>query len=160
MILSACAVKVKIAFTGTVTYMYIHACVQFDYSNHCLLYSTFVAYHRNQRFYAAPAINQMYEKRQKDILISPEFQGRQLVVCGDSRMDSPGFSATKATYSFMEHDSNIVLHMEHGDKRQVCCVYHVHVYKYACMLKMYSTSRTAGCTCTFTCICMYMYLHV
>ena len=70
----------------------------------------------NQRLFAAPAINQVYEEGQKDIITSPKFQGRKLVVCGG---DSEGFSATKATYSFMEHGSNIVLHMEHGDKRQV-----------------------------------------
>ena len=61
-------------------------------------------YCRNQRFYAAPAV---YEERQKELVRSPEFQGRKLVICGDARMDSPGFSATKATYSFMER----------GDKR-------------------------------------------
>ena len=76
--------------------------------------------HRNQRYYAAPAINQMYKERQREIVST--FQGRQLVLCGDTRMDSPGFSAMKATYTFMEHDSNVVLHMEHGDKRQVQCV--------------------------------------
>ena len=70
----------------------------------------------------APAINQMYEEEQEKILSSPDFQRRPLVVCGDARMDSPGFSTTKATYSLMKHDSGVVLHMEHGDKRQV------HVY--------------------------------
>ena len=73
----------------------------------------------NQRLSAAPAIHQVYEEGQRDIITSPRFQSRKLVVCGGAQMDSEEFSATKATYSFMEHDTNIVLHMEHGDKRQV-----------------------------------------
>lgn len=56
---------------------------------------------RNQRFYAAQAINQMFEEGQKAILELPQMKEVPLVVCGDARMYSPGFSATKATYSFM-----------------------------------------------------------
>ena len=41
------------------------------------------------------------------------------MLCGHARMDSPGFSTTRATYSFMDHDTGVVLHREHGDKRQV-----------------------------------------
>ena len=55
----------------------------------------------------------------------------EIILSGDGRMDSPGFSATKATYSFMEEqgDGRVVI-MEHGDKRQVCMmagVYIIHV---------------------------------
>ena len=55
-----------------------------------------------------------------------------LILCGDGRMDSPGFCATKATYSFMEEGgSHLVVNMEHGDKRQVQiyhdCTYMVHI---------------------------------
>ena len=43
-----------------------------------------------------------------------------VIFCGDGRMDSPGFSATKATYLFIEEGgSQRVVNMEHGDKRQV-----------------------------------------
>ena len=45
------------------------------------------------------------------------------MLVGDCRMDSPGFSATKGTYSFMGTKSEKVVPMEHGDKRQVCFVY-------------------------------------
>ena len=57
------------------------------------------------------------------LLSTSLFVNKQLVLCGDARIDSPGYSATKATYSFMEHDSNVVLHMEHGDKREVSGVH-------------------------------------
>lgn len=79
---------------------------------------SFIIY-RNQRFYAAPAINQMFQEGQDELLQLPEVQRSPLIVCGDARMDSPGFSATKATYSFMEHDTGLILHIENGDKREV-----------------------------------------
>ena len=49
----------------------------------------------------------------------------EVILSGDGRMDFPGFSATKGTYSFMEEQgSHRVVIMEHGDKRQVCCKCH------------------------------------
>ena len=42
-----------------------------------------------------------------------------IIVSGDCRMDSPGFSAVKRTYTLMDHDTGLLLSMEHGDKRQV-----------------------------------------
>ena len=46
-----------------------------------------------------------------------------IIVCGDCRMDSPGYSAVKVTYSLMDHDLGVLLSMEHRDKRQVCWYY-------------------------------------
>lgn len=46
--------------------------------------------------------------------------GEGVTVSGDCRMDSPGFSAVKGTYTLMDHDTGVLLSMEHGDKRQVC----------------------------------------
>ena len=37
----------------------------------------------------------------------------------DCRMDSPGFSTVKGTYSLMDDDSGTIISIEHGDKRQV-----------------------------------------
>ena len=49
----------------------------------------------------------------------PSYQ-KGVIVCGDGRMNSPWFCATKGTYSFMEEGgSHRVVNMEHGDKRQV-----------------------------------------
>ena len=42
-----------------------------------------------------------------------------IIVSGDCRMDLPGFSAVKGTYTLMDHDTGLLLSMEHGDKRQV-----------------------------------------
>ena len=42
-----------------------------------------------------------------------------VILSGDCRMDSPGFSAIKGAYSLMDHESKTITSMKHGDKRQV-----------------------------------------
>ncbi len=37
---------------------------------------------------------------------------KELVLGGDGRCDSPGFSAKYGAYSFMELDHNVILHFE------------------------------------------------
>ena len=44
---------------------------------------------------------------------------KDLVLCGDGRCDSPGKCAKFCTYSLMESESNIILHFENVDKREV-----------------------------------------
>lgn len=41
-----------------------------------------------------------------------------LVVCGDGRMDSPGFSAKYCVYTMMEHYLNVIEDLEVVDKRE------------------------------------------
>ena len=84
-----------------------------------LTHTSTTSYARNQRLYAAPAIHQEYIRMRDSINDDIKLQDG-LILCGDGRMDSPGFCATKATYSFMEEGgSHRVVSMEHGDKRQV-----------------------------------------
>ena len=84
-----------------------------------LVHASPSSYARNQRFYAAPAIHQEYIGM-RDAIVEDIKKQDGVVLSGDARMDSPGFSATKATYSFMEEQgSHRVISMEHGDKRQV-----------------------------------------
>ena len=59
----------------------------------------------------------------EDDLIQRFNTTESIVVSGDCRMDSPGFSAIKGTYTLMDHDSGTLLSMEHRDKRQVICCY-------------------------------------
>ena len=40
------------------------------------------------------------------------------VVCGDGRMDSPGFSAKYCVYTMMEHYLNVIVDLEVVDKRE------------------------------------------
>ena len=42
-----------------------------------------------------------------------------VLLSGDCRMDSPGFSAIKGTNSLMDHESKTIISMKHGDKHQV-----------------------------------------
>ena len=42
-----------------------------------------------------------------------------IIVSGDCQMDSPGFSAIKGTNTLMDHDTGVLLSMEHGDKQQL-----------------------------------------
>ena len=44
---------------------------------------------------------------------------KDLVLCGDGRCDSPGKCAKFCTYSLMESESNVILHFENVDKREV-----------------------------------------
>ena len=73
-------------------------------------------FQRNQRLYAAPAILQ---ELRDSIMEDIKKKDEAIVLAGDCWMDSPGFSATKGTYSFMDTNSEKVVSMEHGDKRQV-----------------------------------------
>ena len=110
---SVCCVKAKIHFIGNII---IFIFLIYYFNMHSDVNRSGLQF-RNQRFYAAPAIHQVFEEGQNVLIQS--YQQKSLVLCGDARMDSPGFSATKATYSFMEHDTHVVLHMEIGDTWQV-----------------------------------------
>ncbi|XP_062594118.1 uncharacterized protein LOC134255609 [Saccostrea cucullata] len=68
-----------------------------------------------QRTYALPSIDQKWEIHQNEIM--NEFQGKNLVILGDGRMDSPGHSAQFCTYTFMENTTHKILHIVVMDKR-------------------------------------------
>ena len=75
-------------------------------------------YYRFQRLYAAPAVNQEYSSLESDVAKELK-QCDSVIVSGDCRMDSPGFSAVKGTYTLMNHETGGLISMQHGDKRQV-----------------------------------------
>ena len=75
-------------------------------------------YYRFQRLYAAPTVNQEYTTLESKIVEELK-QCDSVVVSGDCRMDSPGFSAVKGTYTLMNHETGTLISMQHGDKRQV-----------------------------------------
>ena len=75
-------------------------------------------YYRFQRLYAAPTVHQEYKSMETRV-VEECCNKEGIVVSGDCRMDSPGFSAVKGTYTLMDHDTGLLLSMEHGDKRQV-----------------------------------------
>ena len=75
-------------------------------------------YYRFQRLYAAPAVNQEYVSLESEITKELK-QCDSVIVSGDCRMDSPAFSAVKGTYTLMNHETDKLISMQHGDKRQV-----------------------------------------
>ena len=81
--------------------------------------SSMTSFYTNQRLYVSPTVDQEFNE-QRDKLID-EAKGRdvKITICGDGRMDSPGFSASKGTYTMMDYANKKLLTMEFGDKREV-----------------------------------------
>ena len=71
---------------------------------------------RVQSLYAVPSIRDMWDKMKE--VVWKVFENDVLVVCGDGRMDSPGFSAKYCVYTMMEHYLNVIVDLEVVDKRE------------------------------------------
>ena len=71
---------------------------------------------RVQSLYAVPTIRDMWDKMKE--VVWKVFENDVLVVCGDGRMDSPGFSAKYCVYTTMEHYLNATVDLEVVDKRE------------------------------------------
>ena len=71
---------------------------------------------RVQSLYAVPTIRDMWDKMKE--VVWKVFENDVLVVCGDGRMDSPGFSAKYCVYTMMEHYLNVTVDLEVVDKRE------------------------------------------
>ena len=65
---------------------------------------------RYQRAYFFQPIESYWKDRQTEILNS--LQGKSLILSGDGRCDSPGFSAMYCTYSLMDTETKLILHSE------------------------------------------------
>ncbi|XP_014670470.1 PREDICTED: uncharacterized protein LOC106811400 [Priapulus caudatus] len=76
-------------------------------------YCTF--FHNIQASYMVPTIDDFWTNHQQEILT--EMKDKSLIVLGDGRMDSPGFSAQYCTYTFMENESHKILTLRTLDKR-------------------------------------------
>lgn len=48
-----------------------------------------------------------------------KYKDKRLILAGDGRCDSPGKCAKYCTYSLIEKDKNLIIHMEVVDKRHV-----------------------------------------
>ena len=76
------------------------------------------SFYRNQRLYAISTIEQHYIETRNDIISETKKQ-KEVVICGDCQLDSPGWSATKGTYTFMNYNSKKMINMEFRDKQEV-----------------------------------------
>ena len=63
--------------------------------------------HRYQNAFITTAVK-IYEEHQKEVL--SRVAGNQLIIAGDRRCDSPGFSVMFCTYSLMDTATNLILH--------------------------------------------------
>ena len=77
------------------------------------------SFHENQRLFVAPTVQQEFNELRESIIDEMRERGTSVVVCGDGRMDSPGHTATKGSYTLMDYSSKKLLTMECGDKREV-----------------------------------------
>ena len=71
---------------------------------------------RIQSLYALPNIRDLWD-RMKEV-VWKVFENDVLVLCGDGRMDSSGFSAKYCVYTMIEHYLNIIVDLEVVDKRE------------------------------------------
>ena len=81
-----------------------------------LHYVSSTTFGRIQSLYAVPSIRDLWNKMKE--VIWKVFENDVLVVCGDGRMDSPGFSAKYCVYTMMEHYLNVITDLEVVDKRE------------------------------------------
>ena len=77
------------------------------------------SFYENQRLYSSTAVEQEFKEVKQEIINEMKAQGGEVVSCGDRKMDSPGFSGTKGTYTVMEHGTKKLLNIECRDKREV-----------------------------------------
>ena len=89
-------------------------------------------FHSYQPLYICPTVAQFYEKQQVSLDISficakrimcqekilSTLKGKEVILSGDGRCDSPGKTAKYCTYSMMENEDNLILHAVNFDKRQ------------------------------------------
>ena len=65
-----------------------------------------------RKWVSSPMLNKVYTTNfQVD-------EGHELIIAGDGRNDSPGHSSTYCTYSFLDTESNLILHQELVDVRE------------------------------------------
>ncbi|CAB3978544.1 Hypothetical predicted protein, partial [Paramuricea clavata] len=73
-------------------------------------------FHRIQRNYVVPEVSSLWEEMKKEIWAV--LNNETLILCGDGRSDSPGFSAKYGTYVLMEQFLEVIVDLEVIDKRQ------------------------------------------
>ncbi|XP_068760318.1 uncharacterized protein [Montipora capricornis] len=69
-------------------------------------YSTFM---KHQKKYLHAAVERTYREQQSSLLDSIKAEGKELILGGDGRCDSPGHSAKYGSYSLMDLEQNKIL---------------------------------------------------
>lgn len=71
---------------------------------------------RIQSLHAIPSIKNLWQRMKEKVW--EIYKHDMLVLCGDGRMDSPGFSAKYCLYTMMDHYLNVIVDLEVVDKRE------------------------------------------
>lgn len=66
----------------------------------------------HQKKYLHPAVSSIWKEQQTTMLTVLQVDQKPLVLAGDGRCDSPGFSAKYGSYSFLEIEHNVVLNVQ------------------------------------------------
>ncbi|XP_041485908.1 uncharacterized protein LOC121432116 [Lytechinus variegatus] len=73
-------------------------------------------FHSMQSHYICPEVEDTFNNYLSEK--GNELKEKHVVVCGDTRNDSPGFSAQYCTYTLLEEESKDIVHVEFMDKRE------------------------------------------
>ncbi|KAK3712223.1 hypothetical protein QZH41_009768 [Actinostola sp. cb2023] len=73
-------------------------------------------YNRIQSLHAVPAIKELWTHMKEKV--ESVLKETTVIMCGDGRMDSPGFSAKYCVYSIMDHKLGVIIDIEVVDKRE------------------------------------------
>ena len=88
--------------------------LMFNFCN--LQYFSSTLFNQYQQLYIAPAINEFWEQHKQQLW--NEMSGREVVLSGDGRNDSPGHSAQYCTYSLADMNEQAILQMNVVDVRE------------------------------------------
>lgn len=79
----------------------------------------------HQSKYLHPAVEDTYRHQQSTLLNDIKAEGRELILGGDGRCDSPGHSAKYGSYTVMDVEKNKIL-----DSQLVQVSFGIFMYKY------------------------------
>ena len=88
--------------------------LMFNFCN--LQYFSQTLFNQYQQLYITPAINEFWEQTKQQLW--EDKRGKDVVLSGDGRNDSPGHSAQYCTYSLADMDDNTILQMDIVDVRE------------------------------------------
>ncbi|KAG1952354.1 hypothetical protein F2P79_010275 [Pimephales promelas] len=75
------------------------------------------SFYRIQDAYCVDTIEEFWTEKRNEVIAQVQSKG-PVVVLGDARMDSPGFSAQYCTYTAIDNSSKQIINMVNIDKRQ------------------------------------------
>ena len=88
--------------------------LMFNFCN--LQYFSQTLFNQYQQLYITPAVNEFWEQTKQQLW--EDKRGKDVVLSGDGRNDSPGHSAQYCTYSLADMDDNTILQMDIVDVRE------------------------------------------